>query len=64
MELYEVKKREMPTTREWCVPVSKISHHMKKGSSERELGTRGLRIVAALGPASCGLSSSRLKGFV
>ena len=32
----------------WCDLVSKMSHHMKWGSVGSGLGTRGLRIEAAL----------------
>ena len=34
------------TTGEWCHPVNKMSHHMKKGV-ERGLSRRGLRKMAA-----------------
>ena len=42
----------MLTTGVWFDLVSKMSHHMKRGSVKTGLGTRGLRIVAAFGPAS------------
>ena len=31
MEEFEVRRRGMQTTEEWCIPVSKILHHMKRG---------------------------------
>ena len=34
MKKIQVMSRGMLTTGEWCDPVSKISHHMKKGLSE------------------------------
>ena len=62
MEEFEVERRSMLTAEEWCDPVSKISHHMKKWFEWRGdwAGMASSRIVAAFEPASRGLSSDRL----